>query len=318
MKTVEELENILATQEGTKQRARTLLELNESLGSTDFLRSVQICREAVKLANELNDEPILAEAHIDLGNALWKFGENEEAQGNYVKGLAIYQRLNDHKGMADAYCGLGIVHGSLNDSANALEFFEKGVAVSTRSGNDVMLAHNLGNIGHIHANLEDHTTALRYFAKALAIDRELGKEGLQGVSNMLGAIAGVMVVQGEFDGAVAKLEECLVIDEEIANKRGTAVTLLNLGITYMKAGRFPDAITYLTRALAYSRKIHYASVQPLVHQNLAELYESIGDTKEAEHHFQQYNDYRIAEQRMKVQRKAGQIIAADDPSKENE
>lgn len=305
---ISELENILVTEQDSRKRVIALLELNDALKGIDFQRSLNLCVEAVKMADDLNDKALLAEAHIDLGNALWKCGDNVKAQEHYAAGLAIHQELKGHQGMADAYCGLGIVHGNLNDSANALVFFELAVAAAMRVGNDVTLAHNLGNIGHVYANIEDYITALKYFAKALAIDRELGDAGRQGVSNMLGAIAGVMVFQGEYDGAIAKLEESLIMDEEISNKRGIAVTQMNLGITYHKAGRYPEAISYLKRALSYAEKIHFVSLVPNVYKNLAVTYKAIGETDEAVFCMDKYNEYEVAEKRMHVQRTASQII----------
>jgi len=310
VKSIAELESILAVEQDSRKRIVALLELNSALKRSDFQRSLQACSEAVKLADELKDQALLAKAHVDLGNALWKNGDNVKAQEHYAAGLAIHQERKDYAGMAHAYCGLGIVHGNLQDSANALEFFEKAVAAATRVGDDVTLAHNLGNIGHVYANIEDYITALKYFAKALAIDRELGDAGRQGVSNMLGAIAGVMVFQGEYDGAIAKLEESLIIDEEISNKRGIAVTQMNLGITYHKAGRYPEAISYLKRALSYAEKIHFVSLIPNIYQNLAETFEAIGDTDEAVRCMRRYNENQVAENRMHVQRRASQIIGS--------
>lgn len=303
-----ELERVLLHEEEPRARVQKLFELNKVLGNTDFIRSLMICREAVELSEKLGDNALLAKALVNLGNVQWKSGDNVAAQENYLKSLELYRELDDHRGLSNAYCGLGIVHGNLNDSANALEFFEKGVAEAQKAGDEVMIAHNLGNVGHIYANIGDHVTALKYFAKALAIDRELGELGKQGVSNMLGAIAGVLVFQGEYEGAIERLEESLVIDEEISNSRGTATTLMNLGITYRKAGRFADSIAYLNRALAYVEKVHYGAILPLLHQQFAETYEAIGDTEEAMRHMRIHNDYEMAEKRMRLQQKARQII----------
>lgn len=308
---ITELESKLGLAQGNLERFHALLALNKELGNTDYMKSVAICKEAVSIAEALKDAPLMASAHSALGNVLWKTGDNEDAQEHHAASLSLYLVLQDYEGQARAYCGLGIVHGSLNDAANALEFFEKGVAAATKANDDVMLAHNLGNIGHVYANIGDYTTALKHFAKALAIDRELGSDGLQGVSNMLGAIAGVMVFQGEFDSAIEKLEESLRIDEEIGNWRGIAVSLLNLGITYSKAKRFAESIAYLNRALAYAEKIHLGTLLPQLYQQLANTYETIGETDEALRCLRKYNEYDLNEKRLELQRKAQRIIGAD-------
>lgn len=310
MGSVELLEELLLTELDERSRSQTLLDLSDALGSTDFLRSLLTCQEAVKLAERTGDKLLLAKALSRLGNVQWKSGDNEGAQDSYARCLVLYDDLEDFKGLARVYCGLGIVHGNLKDSANALEFFEKGVVAAKKAGDEVILAHNLGNIGHIYLEIEDYVTALKYFAKALAIDRELGEEGKQGVSNMLGAIAGVMVFQGEYEGAIERLEEALRIDEEIGNRRGTAVTLLNLGITYRKAERFAESITYFNRALAFAEKIHYGAILPQMHQQIAETYEAIGDSEEALLHMRKFNEFQVVEKRLNIQRKLQDIKPA--------
>ncbi|MCF8256877.1 MAG: tetratricopeptide repeat protein [Flavobacteriales bacterium] len=309
---ISELEALLADEHRPLERVALLLELKDTLLGTDFKRSARLCREALTLAEALGDEPLLANCHCELARALWKTGDLVEAQTHYASSRALYAALGDDNGLAEVYCGLGIVHGSLDDHAHALEFFELGIAASKRAESDVSLAHNLGNMGHVYKGLGDRTTALRYYAKALAIDRELGNEGRQGVSNMLTAIAGVMVFQGEYEGAIVKLEEALVILEEMGNWRGMATTLSNMGITYFKMSDHAKAISLLDRALELAERIHFRVLLPDLHQNLADVYVAMGDEPKALKHLEHRNGYRIEEKRLHVHRNAGRIIGPPD------
>jgi len=304
----QELEGQLANEQRPRERAVLLLQLNKGLNGTDFSRAVQLCSEALSLAKGVDDDALLAQCHADLARALWKTGEMVKAQSHFEIALMLYAKLKDDAALASVYCSLGIVHGSLDDHANAMEFFEKGVELSERTGDDVMLAHNLGNLGHVHKGLNDCSTALRLYAKALAIDRELGEAGRQGVSNMLTAIAGVLVFQQEFEGAIEKLEESLSILEELGDMRGMATTLSNMGITYHEMGQFANAIAYLNRSLAIAEKVHYRVLIPDLHQNLADLYASIGDDAEALAHLEKRRAFGLEEKRLEVQRQAERII----------
>jgi tetratricopeptide (TPR) repeat protein len=299
-RSIEDLEKSLGNEGETVQRVVMLIELNDKVKYSDYPRSAAICREAISLASKLGERQLMADAQSDLANSLWKLGDMEGAQEHYQQALGISRELGYATGMVDAYCGLGIVHGSMDDYANALGYFEKGVKLAEDSGNDPMLAHNLGNIGQVYQSMEEHVTAMKYFAKALAIGRELGDEGLQGVSNMLGAIAGVMVYQEEYEGAVKNLEECISIDESIGNLRGKVVCLLNLGITYHKWGRHPEAITYFNRSLSFAKKIHFGHQIPQIHLHLSKVYEAIGETEDAIHHLRKYHEFRKEEKRMRV------------------
>jgi len=306
--TIEELEAILATEVRSLERYDALMALNQLIYSKDFLRSAAICREMISLANSINDTLRLAEAENDLANALWKLGELAESQHHYTIGLELFTELQNDNGLGDSYCGLGIVHGSLSDSANALHFFELAAAAFKRADNLSNYAHNIGNIGHVYFELGDHTTANTYFERAIAISMEQGERGKQGVANMLGAIAGVLVFQNRFEEGIEKLEQAMVIDREIGSSRGVTVNLMNIGLTYFKAGQHANAIAYLNRSLAYAEKTHLGMFTPEIHKNLSEVYYAINDENEALKHLQFYTDFQKAEKRNEAQRKAKEII----------
>jgi tetratricopeptide (TPR) repeat protein len=312
---IEELEAILSTEGSTRLRLETLVQLQQLIFTKDFPRSAAVCREIISLADALNDTFIMAEAHNDLGNALWKLGELSESQHHYTIGLELFTELQDDNGLGDAYCGLGIVHGSLVDSANALHFFELAAAAFKRANNLSNYAHNIGNIGHVYFELGDHTTANTYFERAIAISMEQGDKGKQGVANMLGAIAGVLVFQNRFEEGIEKLEQAMVIDREIGSSRGVTVNLMNIGLTYFKAGQHANAIAYLNRSLAYADKTHLGMFTPEIHKNLSEVYYAINDEAEALKHLQFYTDFQKAEKRSEAQRRAKEILGKNNYAK---
>jgi len=299
-RSVGELEQFLAHEGATVERYNALMALNDEVGKRESDRAAAICREAIELAEKLNSDELLAQAHVKLSTALWKLGDLELSQSHAKQGLDLGKKVGDRVVVSDAYCSLGIVHGILENHANALDFFEKGAKVAEEMDNEVLLAHLLGNIGNIYRSMGEYVTALKYFAKALAIDRELGEEGLQGVSNMLEAIAGVMVFQGEYEGAVKKIEEATLIDEKTGNMRGKVVGLHNLGITYHKWGRHAEAITYLTRSLALADSIHFHVQKPETHLHLSKVYEAVGEVEDAIHHLRKYQEFKKEEKRSRL------------------
>jgi tetratricopeptide (TPR) repeat protein len=308
MKSIEELEACLSGAIPPLDRIKVLLELKNQLRGKDFDRGRALSAEAVELACRLEEPVLEADARRHHGTMLWRMGRHSEAQEELTRSLRIAQEQRWDEGITHAYCVLGIVHGSLNDSANALVFFENALQALEHWGDEAMEAHVLGNIGQVHFSLGDYPTALRFMAKSLAISRELGQEGLYGVANMLTAIAGVLVEQGEFDKAIAHLEEGIRIDRETDDQRGTAVKLLNIGITNIKAGNINQAIDYLNRSLELGRKIHYRASEHMVHEHLSEAYRSIGELDKAMEHMSRYHELMLDKQRAEVRKKADILL----------
>ncbi len=303
-----DLEKFLDTEGLTRGRFDALIRLKIALKGTDFIRSKNICLEAMEIASLLQNPLLEATAQRHLANVHWRMGDNLAAQELFVKCLKAFQELRNDEGIAHAYTGLGIVHGTLKDAANALHFFEKALAHAKLVNDEIMLAHIYGNIGNIHRLLEDYISALRYFAKALAMYRELDEDGKHGVSNMLNSIAGVLVYQKEYDNAIKHLEEALRLDEEIDDKRGRAVWLMNLGITYFKAGNNEKALEYLHRSLEHDSSRNAGAYLYMAHEQLSLVYMAMGDTRKSMEHMELYNNFHVEENRMELNRNARKII----------
>jgi len=299
-RTVNELEVMLGQEMSPVDRFNLLLELDGHAAKTEFQRSADLCREALQIAMTLSDEALEANALLRLSTALWKVGDVEESRMHALRGLELCERMGDRRGIALACGSLGIAHGILEDYAVALDFFERSARIAEELGAELILAHALGNIGSVHRSLQEYPAALRYLSRSLAIHQQLGDAGMQGVSNMLQAIAGVMVFQGEFDGAVTKLNEALSNDERSGNLRGKVVGLHNLGVTYLKWGRHGDAITHLNSSLALSERTHLLSQKPETHLMLSRAYQAIGETDEAVHHMNLYRQFGKEERRQRL------------------
>lgn len=308
MSEIEDLEKFLATEGHTEKRFDALIQLKVALKGTDFARAKCVCIEAVEIATELQEPLLKVNAQRHLANVLWRMGENVKAQELFAACLITFKELKNDEGLAHVYSGLGIVHGTLKDTANALHFFEKALTHAKLGNDEVLLAHIHGNIGNIHRLLEDYISALRYFAKALAMYRELDEEGKHGVANMLNSIAGVLVYQEEYDNAIKHLEEAQSIDEEIGDRRGIAVWLMNLGITYFKAGQHEKALEQLHRSLEYDGSHNAGTYLYMVHEQLSLVYMAIGDTVKSVEHLELYDSFRVEENRMELNRNARKII----------
>jgi tetratricopeptide (TPR) repeat protein len=306
-RTIDDLEVFLSEKTVSTARFDALLELDDYLSQKDFQRSVETCREALRTAIVLESLDLMAKAHLKLSTALWKVGDTDGCLSHALKGLHLCEQTGHSAGAAQAYCTLGIAHGILDNHAPALDFFEKSAKIAGTLGERLLLAHVLGNIGSVYRSLSDFPSALDNLNRSLEIFRQLGDDGLQGVSNILEAMAGVMVSQGEFEGALAKINEALNIDERTGNLRGKTVALHNLGIIYLKWGRHADAVTHLRSSLALSERIQFLAQKADTHLMLSRAYQTIGETQEALHHLSMYHEFGKEQKRQRLSSDHGRM-----------
>ena len=88
----------------------------------DRTAAIASARDAVALAGNLGDDALLAEVLVRLGVAL-DADDTGEAEINYRRALAIYERLQDARGQARCWDRIGVVaaqHGEWSDARTAL------------------------------------------------------------------------------------------------------------------------------------------------------------------------------------------------------
>ncbi len=285
-RSTEELENIVNVSDIPLQRVEALLELSQRVALKDILRSWLLAREAERDAEELENESMLANAHILSGNALWKMGDYMNAQKHYIAASELYVRLNDSNGLGNALCGLGIIHGSLKNYTQALSYFERALTECEAAGNKTRTANCIGNIGSVHHYLENYSKAEAFFHKAPEMHQQLNEK--TGIANMLNGLAGIKVYTGKFDQAKDYLDRYMEIATELENNHGIATGLMNYGIMFYKNGDYHQAISFLEEAIQHADRTKVRSVKFDIHKNLADVYTDMGKSEKALEHYKHY------------------------------
>jgi predicted ATPase/DNA-binding SARP family transcriptional activator len=109
----------------------------------------------------------------------------------------------------------------------------------------------LGHGGTFYFRLGDPATAKTLWEEALTLNRTLGDRDELG--RCLGELAGVEIVAGNLDRAVALYDECTPIYRELNQHQRLAQALANLGAVAMMRGDLEESIRYGNEAIALQR-----------------------------------------------------------------
>ena len=237
----EENEEILRELEeaGPEARPALLIRLAREGLKADPDRAAERAQEALDLARDL-DEPLLESEALDaLGMCRLEKGDCVRAQRCLLEALRILHRHGDDTSVAGVRCNLGLAHFVWGDHEKAEECFGKSLDTSVTLGDAHTEARARNGLGMILAQREDHDGALAHFLRALEISRE--QEGSPGVVPLLNNIGLIHLSDGRPAEAEPYLEESYESKKQAGDRRGTAGSLINLGMVKLRLGEHETA-----------------------------------------------------------------------------
>ena len=154
--------NVLPYTEATIQRqiALSYLKLDEYKKAESHLLS------SLKIAKELEDPLLQANAFISLGNAVKEQKRYPEAIRYYKKSLNIAKQLKNKRLIAGNYNNLGNVMRRTQKYNEALNYFFKALEMNKASNNQEWISFNYNNIGQTYQDLTNYPEAITYFKKS--------------------------------------------------------------------------------------------------------------------------------------------------------
>uniref|UniRef100_A0A7V1EI81 Tetratricopeptide repeat protein n=1 Tax=candidate division WOR-3 bacterium TaxID=2052148 RepID=A0A7V1EI81_UNCW3 len=219
----------------------------------DFEKALQICKEALNVAEDTGDLRGKVNAYNVMGTVFKALGDYEKAIDSFTMNLKITEELGDKRGIGMSYCNLGNVYQHKGDNSTALDLYQKFLEISQelRDKSGIGMASN--NMGIIYFNMGNYEKALKFFENYLNICKELGDK--RGIAIAYGNMGEVLMNRFEYDRAVALFKKFLKISQEIGDKRGIASASYNLGYAYTEIARLKLAYKYSNEARKFFESI---------------------------------------------------------------
>ncbi len=284
------------------------------LRNKNAAKSLELSKQAIKLAESINYHKGMAKANFNAGVCNRLTSNFDTALQYYNTSLSLYRSMGDKKGESRVINSIANVYLSLGDFTQAVEYFDECVyllesigdiefeatvlankALSCQQqGNLIASLENnlqslslyktiekpiphtlLNNIGIVYLEIGNYHVALKYFNSALKAEEETGN--LIDESFTLANIGRTYVYMDDPSNAVTYLSEALIITRKFGNRQAESQIFSNLGKAYIKLRCFPEAITYMNKALKYYKEISDKSSISHSLAELGELYFQLND-----------------------------------------
>ncbi len=212
-----------------------------------------LLRVALSIRAQLHDSAGMGAVHNKLGNVYQSQFRLEEALGENLEALRIFERIGPPAKEALILGNIAILQFNLRQYPEALATHAAAAAVRERIGDEQGVAESKGNMANVQVVLGDTADALRLFGEAAAYFRS--KDLRRELAIQLHNEAGVRLALGQTDRALALYREALAIREAGGETKAIASTLTGLADTYVRSGRSRDALALAHRALVLAGQV---------------------------------------------------------------
>lgn len=178
-----------------------------------------------------------------LRTAGWEYmelGSLDEAESCLRRALELCEAAGDLHGKALALNSLGKVRSDRGRYAEALDFYQASLTIETRLGRRRNVGYVHCNIGVVYFEMKRYDLALEKYLHSLEILDSPENDSFTLVL-LLGNIAEVQFLTGEYDKALASQTRCLALTRAYAHHLQEAASLLALGDIHAALGHTDEA-----------------------------------------------------------------------------
>jgi tetratricopeptide (TPR) repeat protein len=273
---IDSLKAVLDTVQDSR-KVKVLNELFRAHLRSDPVTALSYTREALNLANEIDDKRGMAASYNNLGVAYRNQGALDKALEYYMTSMRLYTELDNKEGIATTKNNIANIYSIKKDYGQAMKYLEESHEMLKQSGDQYKMIGSMNNLGNLYSDIQLYEKALKYFSEAYQASEKAGARFADPLNN----IGNIFFKQGNFDKAVEKYMEALTIERENNNRLGMLNVLTNLGITCSRAKQTRLAEQYLDEALKLSNELQAFTSVPTIYKAQAENYYNQGKMKEA-------------------------------------
>jgi two-component system NarL family sensor kinase len=323
------IKTLLKTTKG-EAKIQNLLDLCWELRFINADTARQFGLEGLKLAKEIGNDSLIAQALHNVGVTYEAQGDYKDALHCQTQSLELWQKLGNHLKTANTLNTIGIIHDERGSFNEALEFYHDARKIYEQSGEQSKIAMVLVNMGIVLKEQKDFAKAAVNYREALIIYKNLGKQfGMAACYANLGSVyyhlpsydsalhysqlatdefkkqnvrqflpssltnAGMALHQlGRFAEAKKYLSEALLLNEEYDNKKETSFTLMYLARVHRFEGNVNEALRLAARSLSIGTAINAQEQVMDAQEELTHIYAAKHDFKNAFEHLSAYEQVK--------------------------
>jgi signal transduction histidine kinase len=250
----------------------------------DPAKIIDVAKEGLNIAYKLTNNKAIASLSQTLGKAHYQISQYDSAAYYYNIAAVILSKTNQQYILTDNYSKLAKAYFKLKNYDKAIEFCELAISYAPQTGERTELMQILNQAGTLYEAKNNYREALNYFRQAFDIKDSLNlvKQTTQNTSEayshqFMGDVMGSI----KQDQSAEEILKTIDIKKSLNDTLALSINYFNLGVLYKNKRLYTQSLDALKNCLQFAVQINYADMQKSATNEIADLYEQIGDYKQS-------------------------------------
>lgn len=219
----------------------------------DFDRAVLNGKEALALAQKLNNQKAVALAYSDLGNCYTRVNKLNEALDYHKKAYNLRRSLGLDVKAAGSLNNISIIYKQQGKFKESAEYMMKALRIYESKNDSVMQALVKGNLANLYLNMKKPSIAKKYLDESFAISKSKNIKSL--LSTAYSSYTEYYLMVKKFDLALSNAFQSVLILEKMNRKSDLALIYNSIGQIYLEKKNYSLAMDYYNRSLSVRKEL---------------------------------------------------------------
>ncbi len=259
----------------------------------DFKQALENFTKALELAKQNAKKDDILTFLNNTALAMSYLGKAEESIDVHKEAIELAAELNDSTALGRSFNNLGLIYEDMDALEKALEYYQKALLIKEDHGTPQDILNGKYNVAAMHRELAERTgdtvqlnRAEKEFTQIL-IDAEAEKYG-KVILFTKTALAQVATSKGDFQKAISLYLPVIESAASQNDNQTLRVAYLNVGSNYFEMQNYIQAKKYLELAEPLITQADNPSDNAKLYKNLAKTYYQLGEYKKAYENFDLY------------------------------
>ncbi len=263
---IDSLETLVKSNIGDSLKQVAFSDLCYNYSFIDFDKAISNGKEALLLAQKLNNPKAIALAFSDIGNCYTRVNKLNEALDYHNKAYALRKQLGMDLKAAGSLSNISIIYKQQGNFKVSAEYMMKALRIYESKNDSVMQALVKGNLANLYLNMNKPSIAKKYLDESFKISKSKNIKSL--LSTAYSSYTEYYLMMKKFDLALVNALQSVAILEKLNRKSDLALIYNSIGQIYLEKKKYDLSMDYYNKSLSLRKELGDELGEASCHKNI--------------------------------------------------
>lgn len=260
-------------------KARTLLDIGETIEEESPEKSLSYYLQALEIAKRINNKRLILSSMVDVGISYIETNDMDKALKTFFEAIPVAKQINDTGKIAGVFANIGNVYLHKNDPVKAIQYYLQSVTLLEAISDQTRLPVLYSNLCSLFEDEKQFDNSIGYGNKALAIAEKNNDDHtvVYALINLSGTYSDLNQFEKEFE----LLQKALPLAKKNEDIEQLSTIYNNLGDYYYQQKKYQSSLENYLESYKYVQQLgnHFHLCTACTH--LATLYNELNQPGKA-------------------------------------